>query len=159
MSRAAVVEALIAQLLAGDCSVIPVLDDAVLETPGYLLIVRPSWTLHGHVHPETREIGRYAYVSTRKPIASIRIMGRAWRGVEGPYDRTFVVGDMVEHHSFNLSYHGRIKSISASSVVVATPNHGHTKTRRLTLDTFTSRNWDLDLNAAAARNLETSMCL
>jgi hypothetical protein len=167
MSTVATIETLFATLLAGDASIIPVLEDAILEGvedapkgTTFACIERKGYKRGTHVEPSKRVVGRFAVVSKGK----IRIVGLAYpvrgnvHGDQSPYDRTFEIGDTVEYDSFNLSYHGKITSIGAGGNVTVAHPWGKRSTR-LDAERFTSRNWDLDLVAAGQRNQEISMSL
>jgi len=71
----------------------------------------------------------------------------------GEFSRTFHVGDMAEHDSFNLSYLGKILNVTAKTVVVEN-SHYDKKTCRMKLWAFVWRNWDLDVAATVKRNHE-----
>lgn len=72
------------------------------------------------------------------------------------YDRTFVIGDLVEYDSYNLSYTGPIVSITDKTIVVRKGSHPGAKTARLSLHDFNWRNKDFDLAATRKRNSEWS---
>jgi hypothetical protein len=76
----------------------------------------------------------------------------------GAYDKTFAIGDTVEYDSFNLSYHGEIKSIGAKGNVTVAKGYSE-RDARLDAECFTSRNWDLDLGKAFERNSEMMMSI
>ncbi len=89
------------------------------------------------------------------PNESIRIFG-SYCGKD--YDKTFKIGDTVEYDSYNLSYMGRIVSISDKGVgIVAEHGARGGKTNRLGLDEFCWRNYNLDVAAKQAENHETMM--
>lgn len=86
---------------------------------------------------------------------SIRIFGTYCGKV---YDKTFELGDIAEYDSFNLSYMGRIVSISDKGVGIVDKNGGRGgKVNRLNLDEFCWRNYNLDVAAKVAENHETMM--
>jgi hypothetical protein len=64
--------------------------------------------------------------------------------------RSFSVGDAAEYDSFNLSYWGKIKSITEKSITIA--ESWGSRSRRLKLDTFAWRNWDWTLEGAQERS-------
>ncbi len=72
---------------------------------------------------------------------------------------SFVVGDIAEYDSYNLSYTGEITKITDKCVtIVAYKGHrGMEKTHRLNLDTFCWRNHNFDAAETARQNAETSM--
>jgi hypothetical protein len=106
----------------------------------------------GVVIPGEPAMGHHAEIV---PGVSIRLYGIETNRVGGPapYDRTFRIGDEVEYHSYNLSYTGKITSITAKGVGVQDKHMR--KTARLDLYTFSWRNRDLDLAKIAARNADT----
>lgn len=69
------------------------------------------------------------------------------------FDRTFGIGDEIEYDSYNLKYTNPILSITKQSVICH--DHSDTKTKRMTLQSFISRNWDFDGAKIAAENSET----
>lgn len=79
---------------------------------------------------------------------SIRIFG-TYCGKS--YDKTFQVGDIAEFDSFNLSYMGKIVSISDKGVGIVSKLRGG-KVNRLSLDQFCWRNYDFDLERKSAEN-------
>lgn len=71
-----------------------------------------------------------------------------------PYDQTFKIGDYVEYDSYNLSYTGRIISITDKTIVVRKGDHPDAKTARMSLRDFNFRNKDFNLAATQKRNSE-----
>jgi len=63
--------------------------------------------------------------------------------------KRFEVGDRVEYDSFNLSYTGIIKNITAKCVIVKVSS---LRTCRMKPETFAWRNWNFDASATAAKN-------
>src|SRR5690242_365492 len=173
MSTKSTVESLISQLLSGDVSVVPVLEDAILEGVSdagrstYMLCIKKGYKRGSHVEPDKTAEARYAMFTPShkaedgsKVPASLRIFGLYYPkgnrvGDCGAYDRTFTVEDTVEYDSFNLSYHGPITSIGPKGHVTVAHERGSRRKTRLDLDRFTVRNWDLDLEEAFRRNSET----
>lgn len=82
---------------------------------------------------------------------SIRIYGQRYGE---KFDKTFVIGDEVEESSYNYVYLGDIVGISESSVLISKKHY--TANTRMNLRQFIFKNYDLDLEKIAARNLETS---
>ncbi len=164
MSTVSTIESLFATLLAGDTSVIPVLEDAILEGVSgagksvYMLIERKGYKRGSHVVPTSKVEARYAVVT---PGKSIRLVGLAYpgdpRGEQRPYDRTFVIGETAAYDSFNMTYCGTIKSIGAGGNVTVQKDHGRTRCARLDAEHFTWRNYKLDLAAIAQRNSDVMM--
>ena len=65
--------------------------------------------------------------------------------------KEYRVGDMAEYGSYNLTYYGPIKSITAKTVTVS-ERYGNPRTKRLKVADFVQRNYDFDLAAAQERN-------
>lgn len=65
--------------------------------------------------------------------------------------KEYAVGDMAEYGSYNLTYYGPIKSITAKTVTVS-ERYGNPRTKRLKVADFVQRNYDFDLAAAQERN-------
>ena len=92
---------------------------------------------------------------------SIRLFGAKRRPAPGEkagavlYENKFEIGDTVEYDSFNLSYTGKIVSITAKTVTIQPPLND--KKRRLKIDTFQWRNWNFDAAETARKNSETMM--
>lgn len=63
----------------------------------------------------------------------------------------FFVGDMAEYDSYNLSYYGKILSITEKSVIIEKNN---LCTSRLSIDKFCWRNWDFILAEVQQKNSE-----
>ncbi len=103
----------------------------------------------GRRHEGKIELGHHAEIV---PGKFIRLHGVETNRVEPvEYDRTFRIGDVVEHGSYNLSYTGRILSIGPSTVTVERTDIG-SKPTRLTIAEFSWRNRTLDLEAVAKEN-------
>lgn len=88
---------------------------------------------------------------------SIRISGTYTNHVNGvqTFDRTFGIGDEVEHSSYNLRYTGNIKAIAAGTVTVQDGN----EVKRMELAEFIRRNWNFDAAKTAAFNAEEFRCI
>lgn len=84
------------------------------------------------------------------PGDSLVIWGVDHNRVGGPvaYDRSFAVGDVAEYDSYNLSYTGVIKSITAKTVTIVDGS----LTRRLATGDFARRNRHFTIEASAKRN-------
>lgn len=83
---------------------------------------------------------------------SIRIFGLYYGQA---FDKTFKIGDYAEYDSYNLSYFGKIVSITDKSVTIE-ERYGSTPRRhRLKLSQFTWRNYDFDVDAKQAENSNT----
>ena len=74
------------------------------------------------------------------------------------YDRTFEIGDSVEYDSYNLSYIGTIVAITAKTVTVD-KGWGDGEVKRMKLQDFGNRNWNLDLEDRLTQNAMTSYTL
>lgn len=73
---------------------------------------------------------------------------------------SFVVGDIAEYDSYNLSYTGTITKITDKSVtIVARATSSQPRTYRLDLDKFCWRNVRFTVAKAAAHNAEEMMCI
>ena len=71
---------------------------------------------------------------------------------------TFFVDEWAEYDSYNLSYHGIIRSITDKTVTIESyPNTQNAKKHRLKLDTFCWRNWDFNKAKSDAENADTMM--
>ena len=68
------------------------------------------------------------------------------------YRRDFVIGDVAEYDSFNLSYCGTIVAITEKTVSIR-EKYG-SRVRRLDLADFSQRNWNFDAEKTAKRNSE-----
>lgn len=68
---------------------------------------------------------------------------------------TFKIGDIAEYDSYNLSYLGKIVSITEKTVTIE-PRYEKTK-RRLKLYEFAWRNYNFNLEQVEKENHETSM--
>lgn len=86
------------------------------------------------------------------PGVQIRIWGHYNNSYPGPksFDRTFTLGDPVEHDSFNLVYIGQITKITKKTIIIR-DQYG-TRSTRLDLHDFIWRNWDFDLENAKHHN-------
>lgn len=76
------------------------------------------------------------------------------------YRRMFEIGDTAEYDSYNLSYLGTIRAITAKTItIVDYEGTCNEKVRRLTLAEFDRRNWDLDVAETVARNADLMQTL
>jgi hypothetical protein len=147
-------ESLLTALASGDLSVLPALetfigDGLVEEGKVYLPVVQKGYKRGSYVVADKRVPAQFVVVDPKK---SIRLVGVYYpRGDKRAYDRTFAIGDWAEYDSYNLAYHGKITSIGAGGNVTVLPEHSK-RAKRLDAYTFTFRNYDLDLEAAAKRN-------
>ena len=71
--------------------------------------------------------------------------------------KTFEIGDLAEVGGYNLTYTGRVRSITPKGVtVVEHEGTSYAKTHRLSVYLFARMNWDFDAEETARRNAETS---
>lgn len=71
---------------------------------------------------------------------------------EGVLVNTFLLGDMAEYDSYNLSYYGKIAGITPSRVTVIKTGG---KAAYMSLYEFCWRNYDFDLEKKSAENYDT----
>jgi peroxiredoxin len=74
--------------------------------------------------------------------------------------KSFVVGDVVVYDSYNLIYTGTIIAIGPKTVTIDEDGCYEQQTevvkRRMSLEDFARRNWNLDLDDVSSKNFETS---
>ena len=86
---------------------------------------------------------------------SITIFRDDRHGVNPPMEgSTFMVGDICEEDSYNLSYHGTILKITDKTVTIK-PKLSN-KLKRMALHEFCWRNFNFNLSKSIAENVETS---
>lgn len=75
---------------------------------------------------------------------------------KGELCNTFMVGDQAEYDSYNLSYFGKITSISDTTVCVEKPSYGSGGQKRAFMDlySFCWRNQGFNASEQAAKNHE-----
>jgi hypothetical protein len=73
--------------------------------------------------------------------------------------RKFVIGDVAEYDSYNLSYCGEIESISDKTVTIVKVRGVSNTKHRLDLNTFCWRNFGFDLEKTRESNRIESMNL
>jgi hypothetical protein len=168
MVQASVYESLLARFESGEADVLPVLVDALLEgvdgQGGHFGQVMTRATKRGGVvRPSEPVKNSYALVVPGKSITLIgtKTESKSTRGVDGrytheivevPYVKTYRIGDLAEHSSWNLSYYGEIKAIGAKTVTI---DKGHREgTARLDLEVFAMRNSRFDAEKAWKHNSE-----
>jgi hypothetical protein len=75
--------------------------------------------------------------------------------------KTFKVGDYAEYDSYNLSYYGKILSITDKTVTIDKnakyPHINEVSKTRMKIYNFAWRNYDFDLEETAAKNADTMM--
>ncbi len=89
----------------------------------------------------------------------IRLFGARQRWVANEktvhlYENKFVLGDIAEYDSFNLSYTAEIVSITDKTVTFKLRDG---RKKRLKIATFQWRNWNFDAEETAQKNSETMM--
>lgn len=97
----------------------------------------------------TFSFGHSTYTIDVEPKKSITVI----RDSNSP--NKFVIGDMAEYDSYNLSYYGEILSITDKTVTIK-PRYGN-KNVRLKLESFAWRNYNFDLNDTVQKNSDTMM--
>lgn len=128
------------------------------KTTTYLNVSSRDYTRAGRVIAGTPRTGHNVSVT---PGISIRLWGSylTHKGQANDsssrYDRTFVVGDVVEYDSYNFVFTGKIVAIGAKTVTVDDDG----KRTRLTLVDFSRKNFDLDLEAIERRNADTAQAI
>ena len=112
-----------------------------------------SRKVHGIVHPGAAEKGANAEI---EPGVFIRLFGTRYPGTPNAhaYARTFKLGDLAEHDSYNLSYYGRIVAITEKSISIEDGRGNRPSLRRLDVHAFNWRNWNFDRTQAANRNFD-----
>lgn len=90
----------------------------------------------------------------------IRIYGQEWNHRNAPvdFDRTFNIGDTVEYDSYNLKYTGKILAIGPQTITIERKDTGRSPCR-LSIYSFSLRNWDFDAQKIAKDNFETMVTL
>ena len=161
MATKALVDTMIAEFLAGDESIVPVLQDAIDEgVTGagklvYKVMTRKSHTWKGKTTPEERIKNAFAIVN---PGKSIRLIGYRdtydWETktyTKKGYDKTYNVGDWCLRYSYNgLDYFGFIENVSAKTVVMR--EEYNDRKERHDLAKFWSNNIGFDKAASDIKN-------
>lgn len=161
MTTKAIVDTLIAEMLGGDESVIPVLQDAIesgVEGAGklvYKVMTEKATTWKGVTRQESRIPNAFAII---EPGKSIRLIGlsdtydyNTKTYAKRALDKTYKVGDACLRYSWNgFDYDGTIQNISAKTVSIAKVSH---KTERHDLAKFWRNNICFDAAQSKARNL------
>ena len=116
------------------------------------------WTRNGVTRQSKNTQGTYN--AAILPGRYIHIFGVMTNHVDGPqhFDRTFKVGDAVEHGSYNLRYTGKITAIGKQTVTIERSDIGSNATR-MHLYEFIDRNWDFDAVKIAKDNAIEMQCL
>ena len=97
------------------------------------------------------------YKAVVMPGKSIRLHGSESNLVNGPvtFDITFKIGDYAEYDSYNLKYTGKITAIGPKTVTVQErPGTCNAKNHKLSIYTFSWRNFNYDGKKIAAHNAE-----
>ncbi len=117
------------------------------------------YTMYGKKEARTR-YSDTIYCAEITPKKSVRIYGVYGNTLKDggiKFDKTFKLGDIAVYDSYNLTYTGEIVGIGPKSVSIRPyPNSG---AKRLDLNTFCWRNWNLDLEKIAYQNSETMMTI
>lgn len=71
--------------------------------------------------------------------------------IDEPYHKVYRIGDFAEHGSYNLSYYGKIVSITEKTVIIEDECFGR---KRLDIYDFSRRNRRFDVQKAARRNAD-----
>ncbi len=74
---------------------------------------------------------------------------------KGHEPNEFKIGDNAEYDSYNLSYYGKIVSITEKTVTIQ--DRHFDRKYRLKLDTFAWRNYNFNLDKVMADNADTMM--
>jgi hypothetical protein len=157
---------LVEQMMMGDGNAAIVLSDLIGGglTAGHTRferITRKAWKLHGHAHPAVVQAGAFAAVTPNRQIVLFGIKREYRRsdppaGVMRGYLRRFKIGDIAEYAAFNLVSLGKITAISAKRITVARGGESSYRKAFFDVETFNSKNYDLDVAAAIKRNQEWS---
>lgn len=130
------------------------------KTTTYLNVRSRDWTRFGKSHEGTVDRGHHAAVTPGKSIRLFGTMDRyvmnAATGLREPamvkYDRTFKIGDTCERDSYNIVFLGTIVAIGAKTITI---QHEHSsKKTRLSIERFSRKNRDFDLEQIRRRNSE-----
>lgn len=112
-----------------------------------------AWTRYGTRHEGEVMKGHHAAIEPGKSITLFGEMDVYQNGsnvIHVPYERKFVIGDVAEYDSYNLSYTGSIVAIGKKTVTI----QDHGRNRVLDLANFSRRNRDFDAEKTAKRNSE-----
>lgn len=165
MATVSTIETLFAILVSGDNSILPVLEDAILEgvtdAPKgvtYVVIERRAFVRNGITTPAQRMSGHFAVVTKNK---SIRLVGagsaypsRGCNNTDPGWDRTFEIGDTCEESSYNLTYFGTVSTVSEKKIGVLKERGNQGQRSMMDLDVFSSRNCRIDIESERQRNRE-----
>lgn len=120
--------------------------------------VRHAGRVVEHHHAEIvpgKSIRLFGLVKAGQRYVKDPISGRMLPCEEHVYLKDFSVGDVAEYDSFNMSYTGRIVSITEKGVTIEEQvGCRGVRRHRLDLETFDRRNWDFDAEETARRNSE-----
>ncbi len=155
--------ALVERMMSGDTPaavlLTQVIDEGVSTTSGtrFEKITRKAWKRFGKVNPAVVREGAFAAVTPGRSIVLFGIKKEYKRsdppeGVMRGYVRRFKIGDTAEYNAYNLVYLGKVTSITAKTVTVKHP-HGPRKSV-FDIETFNSKNYDLDVAEVVKRNSE-----
>lgn len=114
-------------------------------------VVNPSEGFRGYVTPKKRiEIHTHSVTRRGKSVND----GFLWGDLQRV--KIFEIGDEAEYGSYNLTYTGYIKSITAKNIIIS-PMFNNNRTVRLKIGEFLWRNHDFDSEAVHRSNAEISM--
>ena len=112
--------------------------------------------IYGTKHEGTILQGAKAIVM---PGHYIRIYGQSWSRREPvDFDKIFNIGDTAEYDSYNLKYTGKILAIGEKTITIERSDTGHGPCR-LSIYSFSLKNWDFDAVKIAKNNFETMVTL
>ena len=112
----------------------------------------------GQVYPASET--EYAVRITGKGAATKITVFRKDKAGEYQEHRTFGIGDVAEHDSYNLRYCGIITAISEKSVSIShSTRSAEGKQHRLDLNKFCWRNYNFNWEKTCQENHVTSMSL
>jgi hypothetical protein len=155
--------ALLEGVLAGDADAALVMDDLIEEgvssgSTHFVKITRKARKLYGRVTPAEVVPNAYAAITPGRQIVLFGMNKKKWKAGDPPggvmrgYVRRFKIGDEAEHGSYNLVYTGPVTKITLKTVAVSRKDIGDSRGRVFDIESFSDRNWDFDVEAAAKQN-------
>ena len=152
-------------MMAGDSNAAIVLNDLIEEgveggSTVFEKITRRGYKRFGKEHAAVVQPGAFAAITPGRSIVLFGVKKEYKRsdppgGVLRGYMRRFAIGDTAEYDSYNLVYLGKITAITPKRVTVD-KGHGRQAKAVMDVETFNSKNYDLDVEAAIKRNQEWS---
>jgi hypothetical protein len=167
VAKSDVVWALVEKMLHGDSNAAVILSDLIGNgiTTGstrFERITRKAWTRFGRTTPAAVQPGAFAAVTPGRSVVLFGIK-KEYKTSDPPagamrgYLRRFKVGDTAEYNSYNLVYLGKITKITAKQItIVHYPSQAQSRKSVFDVETFNSKNYDLDVEKAVKRNQEWS---